>query len=160
MKRPWFKAQPVDETFFDSAPVRLVGRFEVKRPAADVWEELVSDDPLPWCRVIDGIDWTSGRPFGVGTTRTVFALKGLNVFKERFFRWEDGRRKSFYVTEASAPMIKRFAEDYLVESDGDDACVFTWTIAYEPSLLGRPGDPINRRLLGTLFSDTRRHFGA
>jgi hypothetical protein len=160
MKRPWFSLKPVDDTFFERAPVLLVGRFEVARPAAEVWAELTSDDPLAWCTLIDRIEWTSEPPHGVGSTRTVHALKGLNLFREHFFRWEEGRRKSFYVTESSAPLVRRFAEDYLVESDGAAACVFTWTIAYEPSLLGRIGDPINRRLLGTVFTDTRKHFAS
>ena len=52
MKRPWFKAQPVDQTFFDRAPLRLQGSFEVSRPAEDVWVELTADNPLGWCRII------------------------------------------------------------------------------------------------------------
>jgi Polyketide cyclase / dehydrase and lipid transport len=159
--RPWFTPRPVDDgRFFEEAPVRLVGQFAIARPAASVWADLTGENPLSWCRVLDRITWTSERPFGVGTTREVVALKGLNVFRERFFRWEEGRRKSFTVVQASAPLVRAFAEDYLVEPVGQGACTFTWTIAYEPSLAGRPGDPVNRRLLSSLFTDTRRHYEA
>jgi hypothetical protein len=162
LRRPWFTPRPVqDARFFDEAPVRLVGQFAIARPAEAVWADLTGEDPLAWCRIIDRITWTSPRPFGVGTTREVVALKGLNVFQERFFRWEEGRRKSFTVVKASAPLVRAFAEDYLVEPAADGAsCTFTWTVAYEPSLAGRPGDPVNRRLLSSLFKDTREHYGA
>jgi hypothetical protein len=157
---PWFAAEPVDERFLDSAPVRLEGVFDISRPAAEVWGDLTGDSPLQWCRILDEIKWTSTRPFGVGTTRSVRSLKGTNRLKEYYFRWEEGRRKSFYVVEASAPFFRRFAEDYLVEPTADAACRFTWVIAYDLKPLGRAAAPVNRRLLGTLFTDTRKHYGA
>lgn len=158
MKRPWFKNDPVDAGFFASAPVRLSDTFQVARPATEVWSELTADDTLSWCRIIDDVRWTSPRPFGVGTTRTVKALKGANVINEHYFRWEEGRRKSFYVVDGSAPLFKRFAEDYLVEPVSDSSCTFTWTIAYESRPSMRLGRPLNDRLLGTLFTDTRKHY--
>jgi hypothetical protein len=159
MKAKWFKTEPVDESFFDTAPVRLKKTFEIDRPASEVWDELTGEHPLHWCRILgDGINWTSDRPFGVGTTRTVSALKGANKFREYFFRWEEGRQQSFYVLEASGPLVKRFAEDYLVEPVTDTSCRFTWIVAYEPSALGKLGEPINKRILGTLFADTRKHY--
>src|SRR5680860_995796 len=88
MKRPWFAAEPVDEGFFERAPQRLQGRFDVQRPAAEVWAELTADNPLAWCRLLQRIEWTSPRPFGVGTTRTAHAMRGANIIRERFFRWD------------------------------------------------------------------------
>lgn len=159
MALPWFDCEPVDADFFDAAPVRLVGRFQVPQPAAAVWEELTADHTLAWCRILDDVVWTSPRPYGVGTTRTAKALKGANVLEERFFRWEEGRRKSFTVLRSTSPLFKRFAEDYLVEPRGEDACTFTWTVAYAPRALARPALPVNKRLLATLFADTARHYG-
>jgi hypothetical protein len=154
-----FKLEPVQEEFFDEAPFRLQDTFAVARPAAEVWGELTSDHPLSWCRLLGPIMWTSPRPFGVGTTRTVRTRPPFSVFHERFFRWEEGRRKSFYVLESRMPGIKRFGEDYLVEPTGDSSCTFTWTIAAEQHPAFRAGEPGNRLLLGTLFRDTRRHYG-
>lgn len=159
MRRPWFKTEPADEAFLDAAPLRLQEGFEIPLPAARVWGELTDENPLSWCRILQRITWTSPRPFGVGTTRTARALGGANVIKERYFRWEEGRRHSFMVVEASTPMFRRFAEDYLVESVSETACRFTWTIAVESKPAARLADPVNRRLLETLFTDTRKHYG-
>jgi hypothetical protein len=159
VRLPWFTTIPVDETFFDAAPVRLRGEFEIGLPATHVWDELTAENPLSWCRILDRITWTSPRPFGVGTTRTAEALRGGNVIRERFFRWEEGRRQSFFVVEANTPMFRRFAEDYLVEPTSDDSCRFTWTIAHEPRGLARYANGANKRLLESLFSDTRKHYG-
>ena len=158
VRRPWFKTDPVDESFFASAPVQLSDTIDVARPAAEVWGELTADGTLHWCRILDDVSWTSPRPFGVGTTRTVKSLKGANVINEYFFRWEEGRRKSFYVVEASAPLFKRFAEDYLVEPVSDSSCRFTWTIAYAPRPGMGAGKALNNRILGTLFTDSRKHW--
>jgi hypothetical protein len=159
MPRPWFNCQPVDESFFDTAPMRLRAKFEVRLPAEKVWGELTSDEALFWCRILQDVTWTSSRPFGVGTTREVKALWGANLLKERYFRWEEGRRHSFYALESSAPLFRSLAEDYLVEPISEAACRFTWTIAVEPKPLARPGGPVNRALLKTLFTDTAAHYG-
>lgn len=156
---PWFNCTPVDEAFFETAPMRLRGGFEIALPAAVVWDELCADDALHWCRILQDVRWTSPRPFGVGTTREVKALQGANMVREHYFRWEDGRRHSFYASESSSPLFRSLAEDYLVEPRGEDACRFTWTIAARPTALGRPGTPLNRAILKTLLTDTARHYG-
>jgi hypothetical protein len=156
---PWFKCRQVDESFFESAPMRLRAGFEIAQSAEKVWAELTADDALHWCRILDDVRWTSPRPFGVGTTREVKSLRGADVLREHYFLWEEGRRHSFYVTEATAPLVRALAEDYLVEPRGDDACRFTWTIAVEQTALGRAGTPVNRAILKTLFTDTARHYG-
>jgi hypothetical protein len=156
---PWFKCRPVDESFFESAPMRLRAGFEIAQSAEKVWAELTADDALHWCRILDDVRWTSPRPFGVGTTREVKALKGANMLREHYFLWEEGRRHCFYVTESSGPLFRALAEDYLVEPRGADACRFTWTIAVEPTAVGRAGTPVNRAILKTLFTDTARHYG-
>ncbi|MGH2906022.1 MAG: SRPBCC family protein [Solirubrobacterales bacterium] len=162
MKRPWFKLGPVDESFFEDAPFVMRKSFDTAVPAADVWAELTGVHPLAWCRIIGpkGINWTSEPPYGVGSTRTVSSLKGASVFREHFFVWEEGKRKSFYVVEASGPLFKRFAEDYVVEPLTDTTSRFTWTIAAEPKLPGALANPLNKRLLGTLFADTRKHYAS
>jgi hypothetical protein len=139
--------------------MRLRAGFEIARPAAAVWADLTADDALHWCRILQRVKWTSPRPFGVGTTREVKALWGANHLRERYFLWDEGRRHSFYVTESSGPLFDSLAEDYLVEPRGPDACRFTWTIAVAPSALGRPGEPLNRAILKTLFTDTARFYG-
>jgi polyketide cyclase/dehydrase/lipid transport protein len=157
--RPRFSLHPVDETFFDSAPFRLCQTLDIPHPAARVWTDLTADSPLGWCRIVRDIKWTSPRPFGVGTTRTARLLGGANVLDERFFLWEEGRRQSFYAVMASMPMFRRLAEDYLIEATSESACRLRWTIALEPRALARPANPANKLLLGSLFRDTRRHYG-
>jgi hypothetical protein len=139
--------------------MRLRGGFEIARPAAVVWDELTAEDALHWCRILQDVRWTSPRPFGVGTTREVKALGGANTLREHYFLWEEGRRHSFYALQSSGPLFKALAEDYLVEPRGEDACRFTWTIAVEPTAVGRAGTPVNRAILKTLFTDTARHYG-
>ena len=157
---PRFKLQPVDETFFDSAPKRFAETFEINKPAAEVWDELVEDGALSFCRSLKGAKWTSPRPFGVGTTRTMPALYGALVVEERYFLWEEGRRQSFYAERTSLPMFRRFAEDYVVEETSPTTCRFTWVIALDPYPAARPGDPLNAFLVKGLFKDTKRHFAA
>jgi hypothetical protein len=157
---PRFKLQPVGEEFFEAAPWRFVETFEIPLPSGEVWSELVADGALSFCRSLRGARWTSPRPFGVGTTRTMPALFGALIVEETYFRWEEGRRQSFYADRASLPTYRRFAEDYLVEEASPTTSRFTWTIALDPTPIGRLGKPLNTVIVKGLFSDTRRHFGA
>ena len=157
---PRFPLQAAGAAFLDEAPVRYVGTFEIPHPADAVWRDLVRDGSLSHCRILKGAEWTSPRPFGVGTTRVMRSWLSALVIDERYFRWEEGRRKSFTVESMNVPLYRRFAEDYLVEPTGDASCRFTWTLAAEPSPLGRPGAPLNALLTRSLFSDTRRYYGA
>jgi hypothetical protein len=159
MRRPWFKLTVCDEDFLRSAPQRQVAVFDIPQPADRVWAQLTSDDTLNWCRALAGVTWTSVRPFGEGTTRTVTTPLGALALKEVYFRWEEGRRKSFYVSEATLPLFRRFAEDYLVEETSPSSCRFTWTVASDAPPAARPGNPINALITRSLFRDTRRHFG-
>ncbi len=155
-----FKLSACDEGFLGRAPYREVAVLDIPQPASAVWAELTGENALNWCRALSSVNWTSPRPFGVGTTRRVKTPLGLLVLNEVYFRWEEGRRKSFYVSEATLPLFRRFAEDYLVEEVSPTSCRFTWTVANEVPAIAKPGAPINAMITRSLFSDTRRHFGA
>jgi hypothetical protein len=158
MRRPWFTTEPVDENFFEIAPVRLSSVFDIELPASDIWADLTSENPLRWCRMLKRISWTSRPPFGVGSTRTARTRGGISVIEELFFRWEEGRRHSFYVTKASLPVFRRLAEDYLIEPTANGLCRFTWTIAYEVRPTARILEPLNQQLFKSMFRDTHRHY--
>ena len=151
-------AGPADAGFLDTAPLRLRETFAIARPSDEVWAQLTAGDVLSWCRIIQDVSWTSPRPYGVGTTRTVRGLAGASVIEERFFRWEEGRRQSFYAVAMSAPMFRRLAEDYELEPGSGSDCRLTWTIAIEPRPWAGVMNPMTRRIFATLLTDTRRHF--
>jgi polyketide cyclase/dehydrase/lipid transport protein len=127
----WYPLEPADADFLSSAP--HVFRYEKRfaAPPEKVWESLTSDESLAaWGPTVKEVNWTSPRPFGVGTTREVVAPGGARV-RERYFRWDEGHSHSFAVYESSLPLFRRFAEDYVVEPVGADT-LFTWTVAIEP----------------------------
>ena len=153
-----FKLEPSDVSIFDTAPTIFRETMDIARPAPDVWGELVADGSLSWCRALAGAQWTSPRPFGVGTTRTM-KVAGMLEIREKYIRWEDGRRKSFYVVDANLPLFKYFGEDYLVEDTGPNSSRFTWTMAGKSTPIGAPGAPLLAGLVRSMFADTRKHFG-
>lgn len=158
MGRRWFSLDPVEKEFLDTAPLRLREEFEIPRTAERVWGDLTCESPMSWCRILQAVDWTSPRPFGVGTTRIARASGGFLVLRERFFRWEEGRRYSFFVEEASVPGLRRHAEDFQVEPTSAISCRFTWTVAIELRKAARAGKSAARLTLESAFRDTRRHY--
>jgi hypothetical protein len=145
-----FPCHPVDASFFDTAPMRFRNAVELAARPVDVF--AIFEDGESWARWFHGIRkvvWTSNKPYGVGTTRTVW-LTGVSV-DEHFFRWEQDRRCSFYLTGHSMPLFHAFAEDYLLEEVGPGKTRFTYSVAIEPRLTLSMGGPIARTYFGSMF---------
>jgi hypothetical protein len=147
----------VDETFLASAPTRFVEVFDIALPTSTVWAELTRDGTLDWCRGLK-INWLSPRPFGVGTKRQAKLLGVLLQVQEEYFIWEEGRRMAFFVTAARPPAYRRSAEDYAVDAIAADRSRFTWTLAFDLTLLGKVSAPVMPVIVKRMFADTRHHF--
>lgn len=159
---PRYTLDPVtDESFFETATHTMRYDIDLDVDAEQVWQGLIADKPLAWCRALDGA-YTSDRPFGVGTARTVKVAK-LLLLNERFFIWDEAtRRHAFFVEAANLPLFRTFAEDYLV-TPTPRGCRFTWRFAFEPRERMRlpvaVSHPLNRKVLFDGFiRDTTRHF--
>ncbi|MEO6885678.1 MAG: SRPBCC family protein [Jatrophihabitantaceae bacterium] len=128
----WYPLEPCDDTFFDTAPQVYRYPVELNVSPARVWESLTSDGSMADWGLGVKLNWTSPRPFGIGSGRTVVLPARAMTVRERFFTWDEGTRYSFYVEQANRPLLRRFAEDYLIEKTATGSR-FTWTIAMEPT---------------------------
>lgn len=157
----WHSLDPVDETFFATAPHVYRYPLELDVPPERVWASLTSDGSLADWGMGVKLRWTSPRPFGVGTTREVVLPLGVMTVRERFFLWEEGTRYAFYVESANRTIVTKFAEDYLVEKT-ERGSRFTWTIAIEPApryrALVAAGGPINRISFGQTARSGKKYF--
>ena len=127
--------------FYPTAPVGLE---EVDRLEAVYQNEVqlsvspetlfeIFEDPVSWTRWAIGIgevEWTSEKPFGVGTTRTVRFWGGMEVY-ETFMGWERGRTMAFFFTGITQDVWWRFSERYDVEP-ASGGCTLRWTVGYTP----------------------------
>ena len=152
----WHDLEPVDESFFESAPHIYRFPVELDVPPERVWESLTSDRALAdWPGLNIKLSWLSPRPFGLGTKRQVVMPGGLMTVNEHFFIWDEGKRYAFYVETADRGMLRRFAEDYQVEKTATGSR-FTWTVAIEAqpkfARLISLGGPVNK----LAFSQTPR----
>ena len=156
-----FEMAATDESFFQEASNRVVVDVTVDRPASEVWAELTQDDPMSsYCRAISSITWTSARPLGVGATRTTKVLGGLIKLEEGYPLWDEGRRKVFVGVRTLPPVLRRVAEEYLVEPIDAGRCRFRWTAVWEPTPLGRPTGFVGQAVFASIARDIERHFGA
>jgi Polyketide cyclase / dehydrase and lipid transport len=158
----WYQLERPDFSTFTEAT--QLYRFPAKfaAPPERVWQSLVSDASVQaWGLGVQRLTWTSARPFGVGTKReVVLPLRSMTV-REEFFRWDEGKGYSFFVTEANRPGLRSFAENYEMEPDGDGT-LFTWTIAIEPHPRMAPAmkllGPANKAAFGMLVKGGKKYF--
>ena len=68
-----FSGRPVDASFLDTAPMRFKNVVELNASPAKVFAIFEDGESWPqWFRAIRKVAWTSSKPYGVGTTRTVW----------------------------------------------------------------------------------------
>jgi hypothetical protein len=145
-----FKCRPVDIDFFQSAPVRFVNEIELAASAADVFAIFEEAEAWPqWFPEIVNVEWTTPRPHGVGTTRTV-KLNTVTVY-ESFFVWEQDKHFAFYFTQMSLPLVRAFAEDYRLEALEHNRCKFIYTVCFEPTFWLRFGGAFVLKVYERMF---------
>jgi Polyketide cyclase / dehydrase and lipid transport len=158
----WYPLESADAGVFDTAAHVFRYELHYDAPPDVVWTSLACDNSLAdWGPSIQEVQWSSPRPFGVGTTREVVAPLGLARIREQFFRWDEGVGYSFFAYETNAPLFRRFAEDYAVAPDGTGTR-FTWTVAFDPRhalrLPFRLLAPAIKAGFGRMAADGQRYF--
>ena len=84
-----------------------------------------------WALPIQNVEWTSPKPYGVGTTRTVSMMGNLAGYEE-FVAWERGKRMAFTFLGCSQDTVESFLEDYRVTDLGNGTCRVEWYMAMQP----------------------------
>lgn len=143
----WFPLSPADDDFLSSAPAITTQVLDVPVPAATLWAALAADDAVvSWGPGATACRWTGGKPYGVGTVREV-TVAGVVTVREHFYRWDEGKRMTFFVAESTRPGIRRMAEDYVVEETATGSRL-TWTVAMEVAHLAGPTAIVLKPVLG------------
>lgn len=143
----WFPLSPADDDFLSSAPAITTQVLDVPVPAATLWAALAADDAVvSWGPGASACRWTGGKPYGVGTVREV-TVAGVVTVREHFYRWDEGKRMTFFVAESTRPGIRRMAEDYVVEETATGSRL-TWTVAMEVAHLAGPTAIVLKPVLG------------
>ena len=153
--------------FIDNAPSVFRNSVDLAITPEQLFEVLADAEAWPrWAKVITKVTWTSPKPYGVGTTRTV-DMRGGIVGDEEFLAWEPNQYMAFRVNTCSNKAVAAFAEEYtVVPTPG--GCRLTWTMALKPVGPARVsmvvfGPLLNlglRRFLRNLRSYTDTRFSA
>jgi len=129
-----YPVRPVDDSFFETAPIVTKVAVDLDATPAEVWEALGSDRMWSWFPVLDQLRWLTPRPLGEGAVR-VLRVARLFTIEEHFYRWEEERRATFHVTSSTRPALRALAEDFLLDPTPTGTRL-TWTMALEPKLPG------------------------
>jgi hypothetical protein len=148
-----FECQEVSESFIKVAPMCFVNEVILDATPEDVFSLFEDESSWPkWFKGMKKVEWTSPKPFGEGTTRTV-TLDVMRVY-EHFFIWEQNKRFAFYFTGTSLPFVKALCEDYVLTPISEKQTKFTYTVACEPILLVRILGPLAKFALNKMFKDS------
>ncbi|TNE84861.1 MAG: SRPBCC family protein [Deltaproteobacteria bacterium] len=123
---------PLTSEQIRAQPVCFVYEKELPCTPEQLFE--VFEDPTSWPKWAPGIGkviWTSPKPYGVGTTRTVVFWGGTEVYEE-FVAWDAPREMAFTFNGTSEEIWNSFGEHYRVE-ETPGGCKLTWTVGYDPT---------------------------
>ena len=155
------KCRKIGLDFFANAPIRIVS--EVDLPCspeslfrcfndAEAWSS--------WVGVIEKVEWTSPRPFRVGTTRKVEMPGGMVAYEE-FLAWDEPRHMAFRFNQFTLKFLNAFGEDYKVTDLGGGCCRLAWTVGIDPkgptALVSLFLKPFLVRNLRTITKDLKKY---
>jgi hypothetical protein len=127
----------VDLSFFSTAKYCYTSEVVIRATPQQIFEVFEDADAWPaWALPIKSVEWTSPKPFSVGTTRTVEMPGGL-VCDEIFLAWEQNQRMCFCFTRFTLNSMESFAEDYQVTDLGNGQCKLQWVVAMQPKGIGK-----------------------
>ena len=144
----YFECTPVGLEFLEQTKNVFKAEEIVKASPEVIFE--VFEDPRAWsvwAYPIQNVEWTSPKPFGVGTTRSVHMM-GDMVGYEEFVAWEPGKRMAFTFVGCSKDATDKFLEDYRVTDLGDGSCRVEWYMAMETRGFSRHMMWMTRPLMG------------
>lgn len=126
-----FECTPVGVEFLDTARNVFKAEQVIKATPEQIFEVFEDGESWTiWAPPIQKVEWTSPKPFNVGTTRTVSMMGGI-VGYEEFVAWERGKRMAFTFLRCSKKDPEKFLEDYRVTDLGDGSCHVVWYMAME-----------------------------
>lgn len=144
-----YGCEKVGLDFFETAPTIHRASVEVDATPDDVFASFIDADAwAKWAFPITGVEWTSGFPIEVGSTRTVHMRGGL-VGYEEFIAYEHGVRMAFRFNEASKDGLGAFAEDYRVTDLGAGRSRVEWTMAMDT---GSEGSALRAKVMNPVMS--------
>jgi carbon monoxide dehydrogenase subunit G len=156
---PTYLCDKVDDAWIDSAPVRLVNAVDVDATPEQIWTALEDASAWPrWATVITNVEWTSPRPFGVGTTRTV-TMRARMVADEEFISWAPPSRMGFRFNGASMDGVRAFAERYTLDPLPGGGTRVVWVMAMAPKGVSTVIVPVTRLPMRLMFGRMLRKFG-
>lgn len=133
---------PVDLDFFAVAPFRVFETLHLRASPDRVFAAFA--DAQMWTRwwpLMHDARWTKGSG-GLGDERLV-SLRLLGRFAERFIAWQPGARFAFAMIGTTSLLVTRMGEDYRLSAEGSGTRL-EWTMAAQPSALGRVSTPMIR----------------
>jgi len=130
---PYFPCEMLDREGMNRAEQQFVSTVEIPVSPEELFAVFEDPDSWPrWAMGIGKVTWTSPKPYGEHTTRTVTFWGGMNVYED-FFIWDAPREIAFSFYGTSERVWDAFAEHYSVTEFRDGGCRLVWTVAYNPS---------------------------
>lgn len=127
----YFACTPVGLEFLEQTK-NLFRAEEIVKASPETIFEVFEDAHAwtVWAMPIQKVEWTSPRPYGIGTTRSVHMM-GDMIGYEEFIAWEPGKRMAFTFVGCSKDATEKFLEDYRVTDLGDGSCRVEWYMAMD-----------------------------
>jgi len=123
---------PVDKDFIDKAKGIQYIKYNIPVSA----EKLFAYFEIPET-------WTLWLPFKKVTWLTEIKTNGRRIintksgdcFEEFFLRWEPSKRITFRIDKSTIGLLTAFAEDFIIEPDGENKCILHFKFRFKMNRL-------------------------
>ena len=132
-----YKCKEVNVDYLQNAPRVFRSLVEVAATPEQIFASFEEAGDWPqWALPIQKVEWTSPKPYGLGTTRRVW-MSGNLVADEVFIAWEYPKHMAFCFSHCSQSLIDTFVEDYQLTVLPNGKTQVVWTMGMSPTGFGK-----------------------
>ena len=134
MSNERYETDKVDMSYFQTAPYLFRSEVTIRCTPQQLFASFEDEHSWSaWAMPITKVEWTSPKPFGIGTTRSVSMLGGLIGYEE-FLAWEPNTHMAFRFNQVNKNnAIASFGENYDVTDLGNGLVKLVWTVGMAPA---------------------------
>ena len=146
----WFTLDEADLDFTRTSTHRLMHSATARAKPDHIFRVAAGERFFEWLEPLRAWEWTSDGTPGLGSKREVH-LTMLSA-RERMIAWEEGRRLTYRIEEASRPLVNRLVEDIQIYEKSDGTCRIEYGVHYEMVRVARPLSFLFKAMFEPLFA--------
>ncbi len=127
----WYEFAEFGESFYETAPYRIVTQINIDAPPSDVFAALQDEKTWEqWMPILKKVEWKTARPLQKGSKRRLTTRNGRRI-DEQCIGYTHDVQLAFMIERSTYPFMRRAGAEFVI-APRQNGCKLVWTLAIQP----------------------------